>query len=91
MLGHALAPLVSINRACNMYIGGIQFPSVQKPARWEEVYNAAMDSLEIDYAKTRDLIQLVHDDVMVIPFWRKPRSVSIKEVSIFLKWRSTEP
>lgn len=68
MLGHALAPIISMNSAFNMYFGGIQFPSVKKPVRWEEVYNAAMDSLEIDYAKTRDLIQLIHDDVMVIPY-----------------------
>ena len=68
MLGHALAPITSVNSAFNSYFGGIQFPSVQKPARWEEVYNAAMEPLEIDYAKTRDLIQLVHDDVMIIPY-----------------------
>jgi peptide/nickel transport system substrate-binding protein len=89
MLGHALAPIPSINRAFNMYFGGIQFPSLQKPARWEEVFNAAMDSLEIDYNKTRDLIQLVHDDVMVIPYMEETqicfyqKGVNIPEMEKF--------
>jgi ABC-type transport system substrate-binding protein len=68
MLGHALAPIPSVNRAFNTYFGGIQFPSLKKPDRWDEVYSAAMVPLEIDFAKTRDLIQLVHDDLMVIPY-----------------------
>ena len=68
MLGHGLAAFPNKNTSLSIYFGGIQFPSVQKPEHWEEVYNAAMDSAEYDSDKTKALIQLIHDDVMVIPY-----------------------
>ena len=43
-------------------------PAFKNPEHWEEVYNAAMDSAEYDSDKTKALIQLIHDDVMVIPY-----------------------
>ncbi len=68
MMAHALGAMENLNSTFTFYFGGIQFPSVQKPAGWQEAYDAALAAETVDPAKTQALVKVMHDDVMVIPY-----------------------
>jgi peptide/nickel transport system substrate-binding protein len=68
MMAHALGAMENLNSSFVMYFGGVQFPSVQKPEGWQQAYDAALSSETVDPVKTRALVKLMHDDVMVIPY-----------------------
>ena len=68
MMAHALAAMENINSGFSFYFGGIQFPSVQKPAGWQEAYDAAISSETVDPVKTQALVKLMHDEVMIITY-----------------------
>jgi peptide/nickel transport system substrate-binding protein len=79
MMGHALGAMENMNSTFSFYFGGIQFPSVQKPDGWQEVYDAALYSETVDPVKTRALAKLMHDDVMVIPYLEETAVAFIHE------------
>jgi peptide/nickel transport system substrate-binding protein len=68
MMAHALGAMENLNSTFTFYFVGMQFPSVQKPAGWQEAYDAALSSETVDPVKTQALVKLMHDDVMVIPY-----------------------
>jgi len=68
MMAHAMASMENMNSGFSFYFGGVQFPSVQKPDGWQEAFDAALSSVEVDPVKTQALVKLMHDDVMVIPY-----------------------
>lgn len=71
LMGHGMAPFDNMNYAFRFYFGGIQFPSVKKPDKWSAVYNAALGSKYLEPAKTQALVKLIHDDIMVIPYFEE--------------------
>jgi ABC-type transport system substrate-binding protein len=79
MMAHALGAMENMNSTFSFYFGGIQFPSVQKPEGWQEVYDAALYSETVDPVKTRALAKLMHDDVMVIPYMEETAVAFIHE------------
>ena len=79
LMAHALGAMENMNSTFSFYFGGIQFPSVQKPEGWQEVYDAALDSETVDPVKTRALAKLMHDDVMVIPYMEETAVAFIHE------------
>jgi peptide/nickel transport system substrate-binding protein len=79
MMAHALGAMENMNSTFSFYFGGIQFPSVQKPEGWQEVYDAALSSETVDPVKTRALAKLIHDDVMVIPYLEETAVAFIHE------------
>ncbi|MFC1534806.1 ABC transporter substrate-binding protein [Thermodesulfobacteriota bacterium] len=69
LMAHALASMdANMNYGFSMYFGGIQFPSLQKSAAWKKAYDTALTSIDFDSAKTKAMIKLMHDEVMVIPY-----------------------
>jgi len=68
MMAHAMASMENMNSGFSFYFGGVQFPSVQKPDGWQEVFDAALSSANVDPVKTQALVKLMHDEVMVIPY-----------------------
>jgi len=79
MMGHAMTNFDNMNSGFSFYFGGIQFPSVQKPAGWEEALDAALATEVLDPVKTRLLAQLMHDEVMVIPYLAEDRVAFFQE------------
>jgi peptide/nickel transport system substrate-binding protein len=79
MMAHAIGAMENMNSTFSFYFGGIQFPSVQKPAGWQEAYDAALYSETVDPVKTRALAKLMHDDVMVIPYMEETAVAFIHE------------
>jgi ABC-type transport system substrate-binding protein len=71
LMGHGMAPFDNMNTGFSFYFGGIQFPSVKKPDEWQKVYGAALGSEYVDPVKTQALVKLIHDDVMVIPYYEE--------------------
>jgi len=68
MMAHAMASMENINSGFSFYFGGMQFPSVQKPEGWQEAFDAALSSINVDPVKTQKLAKLMHDEVMIIPY-----------------------
>lgn len=68
MMAHCISPFANMNRCFSFYFGGRQFPSVQKPEGWEKAYNEALSSTEIDPVKTQNLVKLMQETAMVIPY-----------------------
>jgi peptide/nickel transport system substrate-binding protein len=79
LMAHALGAMENMNSTFSFYFGGIQFPSVQKPEGWQEVYDAALYSETVDPVKTRAIAKLMHDDVMVIPYMEETAVAFIHE------------
>jgi peptide/nickel transport system substrate-binding protein len=79
MMAHAMASSENMNWGFTFYFGGIQFPSVQKPAGWQEAYDAALSSENIDPVKTQALVKLMHDELMVIPYLEETAVAFIRE------------
>ena len=79
MMAHAMASMENINSGFSFYFGGIQFPSVQKPDGWQEAYDAALSSINVDPVKTQALVKLMHDDVMIIPYMEETAVAFIRE------------
>lgn len=79
MMAHAMAASENMNWGFTFYFGGIQFPSVQKPAGWQEAYDAALTSENIDPVKTQALVKLMHDELMVIPYLEETAVAFIHE------------
>lgn len=79
MMAHAFASMENINSSFSFYFGGTQFPSVKKPQGWQEAYDAAISSLQVDPEKTRALVKIMHDNVMVIPYLEETAVAFIHE------------
>lgn len=68
MMGHALFGTLNLNVPLQMYFDGVQFPDVKKPAGFRELIDASYYSKNYDSMKMQAVLQLLHDDVTVIPY-----------------------
>ncbi len=68
MLGHGLAAFDNLNTTWDFYFGGIAFPSLYKSDAFRAAADAALASETIDPALVQQVIQIIHDEVMVIPY-----------------------
>jgi ABC-type transport system substrate-binding protein len=91
LMAHGMAGFDNLNMGFSFYFGGIQFPSNKKPDGWDPVYNAALNSENVDPAKTQALVKLIHDDVMVIPYFEETAINFYREgvhLADFIKYRA---
>ena len=68
MMGHAMFADQNVNRPMQMYFDGKQFPDMKRPDGFREVMDASYASLDYSSEKMQAVLQLIHDDVTVIPF-----------------------
>jgi peptide/nickel transport system substrate-binding protein len=68
MMGHALYATTNLNYPMQFYFGGIGLKSLQIPPGFEEAMAASLHSNEYDPLKMRALLQVIYDDVMMIPY-----------------------
>jgi len=68
MMGHAIFATQNLNLPIEMYFDGRQFPNLKRPSGLREALDASYYSPSYDPAKMQAIIQLIHDDVMVIPY-----------------------
>jgi peptide/nickel transport system substrate-binding protein len=71
LMAHGLYGFDNLNSSFSFYFGGIQFPSLKKPEGWDATFDAALNSENVEPAKTQALVKLIHDDVMVIPYFEQ--------------------
>jgi ABC-type transport system substrate-binding protein len=94
LMAHGLAGFENLNSSFSFYFGGIQFPSVQKPVGWKPLYDAALNTDEVDPANTQALAQLMHDDVMIIPYFEETAITFYRKgvhLTDFSKYRAMSP
>jgi hypothetical protein len=53
------------------YFTGMQWQYVKKPLGFQEALNASLSKLDIDTASIKAIIQLLYDDMTVIPFYEE--------------------
>jgi peptide/nickel transport system substrate-binding protein len=68
MLGHGLAAFDNLNTTWYFYFLGIAFPSLYKSDDFKTAADASLASETIDPALVQAVIQVMHDEVMVIPY-----------------------
>jgi peptide/nickel transport system substrate-binding protein len=68
MLGHALANYTNHNQEWSSYFAPTIFPSMKRPNGWQEAVNASLASPQIDPKLMQTVIQLMYDDMTVIPY-----------------------
>jgi hypothetical protein len=68
MLGHALYASPNLNYPMQFYFGGVGLPTLKIPDGFKEAMDASFYSEEYDPSKMRALLQIVYDDVMIIPY-----------------------
>jgi peptide/nickel transport system substrate-binding protein len=74
LMGHALA--VGDNKGANiaMYFQSLMFPSVAKPAGWQAGMDAALGSKEYDPKLVQAVIQIMYDNMMLIPYLEETKA-----------------
>jgi hypothetical protein len=72
-MGHALAVGDNKNQNIDLYFAGTMFPSVAKPAGWQVGLDAALASKELDPKLTQAVIQIMYDNMMVIPYMEETK------------------
>ena len=68
LLNHGLANFADHNQVFTFYFMGTQFPSMKKPAGWQDGVNASLATPTVDPAKIQAVLQLMYDDMTVIPY-----------------------
>jgi peptide/nickel transport system substrate-binding protein len=68
MMGHALYSTTNLNYPMQFYFGGIGLKSLKIPSGFKEAMDASLHSEEYDPVKMRALLQIIYDDVMMIPY-----------------------
>jgi peptide/nickel transport system substrate-binding protein len=68
LMGHGIAGFDNKNQTWSFYFMGLQFPSVKKPVGWTEAAEASLASDEVDPKLVQAVIQIMHDNVMTIPY-----------------------
>jgi ABC-type transport system substrate-binding protein len=68
LMAHAFFGTLNLNVPLQMYFDGTQFPDIKKPAGFREVIDASYYSPTYDSVKTQAVLQLLHNDVTVIPY-----------------------
>jgi peptide/nickel transport system substrate-binding protein len=72
MLAHGFAAFDNPNKDFTFYFTGLQFHYCKKPAGWDEGLKASLASQEVNPQLIKNLIQIVYDDMMVIPYMEQP-------------------
>ncbi len=89
LMGHGMASGSNLNQWLKAYLGGLQFPSLQRAPGFLEALDASITAPDIDPAYIQAVIKIVHDNVMVIPYLEEvPTSFTQQGVhdTGFLNW-----
>jgi peptide/nickel transport system substrate-binding protein len=72
LMNHAFANYANFVSS-NDYFLGTQFPSFKRPAGLKEGYDAAASTKEVDPKLVQAIMQIIYDNVMVIPYIEEQR------------------
>jgi peptide/nickel transport system substrate-binding protein len=67
-MAHGLASGQNLNEWLNLYLNGVQFPSMKKSVGFAEALQASLGAKTLDAAKMQSVLKLINDDLMVIPY-----------------------
>jgi len=67
-LGHGLINYANHNSDWTVYFGPTMFPSMKRPTGWQEAVNASLASKEVDPKLMQQVVQIMADDMTVIPY-----------------------
>jgi hypothetical protein len=68
LMGHGLSAFENKNTVFTFYFTGLQFGYCKKTAGWQEGVDASLATPEPDPKKIQAVIQLMYDDMMIIPY-----------------------
>ena len=68
LMGHGFAAFDNPNKDFAFYLRGLQFHHCKKPAGFEEGLEATLNSPEVDPKLVANLIQIISEDMMIIPY-----------------------
>ncbi len=68
LLNHGVANFANHNQVFTFYFTGTMFPSMKRPNGFTEGVNASLATPQVDPAKIQAVLQLLYDDMTVIPY-----------------------
>ncbi len=71
LMGHGIYAWENKNQTISAYFAGVWFNHCKKPAGWWEGFNASMTSKEPDNQLLMNLLEIMYNDMMVIPYLEK--------------------
>jgi peptide/nickel transport system substrate-binding protein len=67
-MAHGLASGQNLNEWLNLYLNGVQFPSLKKSDGFGDALKASMSAKTLDATKLQAVLKVIADDEMVIPY-----------------------